>query len=1067
MAFEHESGIPGAHDRAKENPEWQGAVFIGDRFIQSAELNEVQTMGRARGRRVSDMVAKDGDRIEGAAAIFRVEAPEDETGQLTLTAGRIYVRGDVFPVETKVIDDVPATGAVVIGIRVRTTYVDSDENPDLLGINDGSLSQGEPGAAREIIEIEWALSDDGDEGDFFAVFAMRDGTVLDQTPPPVLDGVAQQLAIYDVGANGSYVVAGCRVTALGKTGDNQLFSIEEGEANIQGFKRTRTTALRVAVEEDFDVEEVAGEPQTWPGGASATFFTNRRPIAAINACLVTKQVTATVVRGGVAGGADALPNNSVSAIVSVVQGGTTYVAGTSYTRVGDTVSWAPGGAEPLPGSSYDVTYQYLALTVPDDWDDTSITLSGGVTGTPVILGYDWKLPRIDLMCLDRTGEAVYVKGVSARENPLPPIKPPGLLELARVTNSWMDRPAVENSGIRSVPYEEMWRIFKRVFDHERLIQLERIKSGIDAREPTAKKGIFVDPFTSDFYRDSGEVQTGSVGGGALELAITPSFFLSSLAAPVMLDYEEEVIIEQELYTGCMKINPYQVFTPLPAGLSITPAADFWTVQQTVWASPVTQQFNQGVRWDNGPLVVANETTQQVDFREQQAEFLREIEVDFLIEGFGEGEILEELTFDGIDITPAGPLVGDENGEVAGTFVIPPNVTAGSKRVRAVGGSGAEATSVFVGSGVIQTTVLRRVTTINRWEWPPVIQNVNDGGNGGGDPLAQTFTPSEARHILGVDFRLCLIGDTSNNILVHQVGVEVGIPNEDVIAEAFVPMAGATVGWKEARYRFPVVTRADRPSAFVVKTDDADHSLSIAKLGGFDAINQQWIGAQPYITGVLLSSSNAQTWTPHNDEDLAFRVIAARFTDTEKTVELGSFNLVDCSDLQVRADVELPSADCSVVFEIERPGGVIYRVLPYQVLQLTEYITETVELRAILRGTEKLSPILYPPVMLVAGEIAEEGTYVTRRFNLGTAVKLTSYLKANLPVGSTLTVEYDEGDDDWQDLPLTVTEILPDPRWVERKHEATGITATEGRIKLTITGGPAARPRVGDFGAAIM
>ena len=119
------------------------------------------------------------------------------------------------------------------------------------------------------------------------------------------------------------------------------------------------------------------------------------------------------------------------------------------------------------------------------------------------------------------------------------------------------------------------------------------------------------------------------------------------------------------------------------------------------------------------------------------------------------------------------------------------------------------------------------------------------------------------------------------------------------------------------------------------------------------------------------------------------------------------------------------------------------------------------------GTEKLSPTLFAPVILVAGEIATSGTYITRAFKLGTAIKLTSYMKAMLPAGSTLDVKYDKADDTWVNLPLAATELLTDPAWVEKKFEATGITATEGRLKLTITGGPAARPLIGDLGAAVM
>jgi len=1057
MAYEHKSGIAGAFDRAEGRPDWQGVIFGGDgeRFIQGAELNEAQTIARGRHNRLGRLIAKDGDRVEGAAAIV-----DYDLGQVILTAGKLFIGGDVLPVATAILE-VDTVGSVQIGVRVTTEWVTHEDDPTLLGLVDGTIAQGEPGAARERVSIEWALIDDGGQGQFVPVYSLQDGTILDQTPPPDLDGFRQAIKGYDFGAHGSYVVTGCRVTALGKLGSAQQFSIEEGEANINGLKRTRYQALRYAEPEDFDIEEVAGEVQSWPAGAGAqTFTVAHAPIAEVNSVLITREITSTVVRGGVAGGADPLPNNSVVSVSLVVQGGTTYTSPADFNKVGDTIDWSPGGAEPATSSSYDVTYRYLALVTPTVVTDTTITLAaGGVEGTTVILGYDWKLPRVDLLCLDEDGRVAYLKGISARRSPLPPVAPATILPLAEVTNNWLTKPGVVNSGIRSVPYAELWRFLGRIMDHERLIQLERIKSGIDAREPTAKKGIFVDPFTSDFYRDLGEAQTASIGDGVMELAIAPTFYLSTLAAPVMLNYTEEVIFEQALKTGCMKINPYQNFLPMPAGMTITPAADYWEVSNTVWASPGTVEFNRGVRRNNGPLVVTTEATQVVDLRQEQAAFLRPIAVAFRIEGMAPGELLDTLTFDGIDVKPPGDPAADGGGVLEGNFTIPSNVPVGSKLVLAEGAGGSTAEAAFVGQGVINTTTMRRVTTIERWRRQPT--------SGGSDPLAQTFTPAEPRQLVGVDVHLCLIGAQTNSLLVQQVGVEVGIPNEEVIAEAFVPMIGAAVGWKSARYNLPVFTPADRPSAIVIKTDDADHSLSIASLGGFDTDLQSYVGAQPYTTGVLLSSSNAQTWTPHQNDDLTFRLVAAKFGPLTKTVSLGTFELVDCSDLQVRAEVEAPSADCSVVFEIVRADASIIRLLPYQVLQLTEYITETVQLRAVLSGTEKLSPTLFAPVILVAGEIAAEGTYVTRAFKLGSAVKLTSYMKAMLPSGATLDVKYDKADDNWITLPLSATELLTDPAWVERKFEATGITATEGRLKLTITGGPAARPLVGDLGAAVM
>lgn len=1055
MANEHVSGLPNAFDRAATRPEWQGVIFSEERFVEGAELNEAQTIARGRQERVARLIASDGNRVEGAAAVV-----QGDLGNVILTAGKLYVAGDVLPVAQAVLSDVLMVGRIEIGVRLIKTWLTSEDDVSLLGIAPGTLSEGEPGAGREVMTIAWAVSDDEGDGQFVPVYVLQDGTILDQTPPPALDGINQSIAIYDRDAHGHYIVSGCRVTALGASGGNQVFSIEEGVANINGFKRSRFAALRHTEPEDWDVETVAGEARTWPAGVGPqVFVANRSPIDGVNSVLVTKQITESVMRGLVAAGSDALSNNSVTEIVSVVQGGTTYDVTTSWVRSGDQVDWAPAGPEPATSSSYDVTYRYLDLVVPDAVTATEITLSGGVEGTTVILSYDWKLPRIDLLCLNAAGETVYVKGVSARANPFPALAPGDVLPLAEISNGWVGKPAVENNGVRAISFAQQWRVHRRVQAHERLIELERIKSAIDAREPVAKLGLFVDPFVSDFYRDEGETQTASVGGGVLELAITPTFFQSTLLSPVTLDFTEEVIIEQERSTSCMKINPYQNFEPLPAGMTLTPAADFWSVQQTVWASPVTLEFNRGTRRDNGPLVVSGEAVETVSETEQQAEFLRQIAVNFVLTGMGAGEILDILTFDGVDVKPVGVIYADGSGVIDDDFVIPTNITAGTKQVYAEGAGGSKATSFFVGQGTIDIDVMRRVTTIERWRQEEATRATID-------PLAQTFTPPEARMLVGFDVKLCALGDLNNNLFVQQVSVENGIPTSEVVAETLVSMLGAVAGWKSARFTLPVTTLPDRESAVIVGTDDADHSLSLARLAEFDVEAQSFIGAQPYTTGVLLSSSNKLTWTPHQNEDLTFRAVAASFGPLSKTVPLGSFELVNASDLQVRATVELPSAGCRVVFEIVRADFSVLRLLPGQVLQLAEYITETVQLRAVLTGTQKLSPILYAPVWLIAGEIATAGTYVTRAFTLGAAVDLTAYFKAALPAGSTATVEYDKADDNWLALTLDSTEALSDPAWVERKHAVAGITGSLGRIRITLAGGPAARPRLGDLGAAI-
>ena len=1059
--YNHRSGLSGVYDRSPDFPDFARVLFREGKIAQAAEVMEAQSIIENRGTRIASQIMRDGDRIESAAIIIDADA---ETA--TMTAGKVYARGDVRSVSAAVLESVPMTGEVSVGVRIITTVVTESEEPALLGLHPGSEGEGEAGAGREIETAVWGFDGDGEDGDLFQVYLLKDGVAVDQTPPPSLSGVNQAIAIYDRDANGSYVVRGCRVRALGVSGGAQHFSIGEGTANILGFKRVREFSLRHIEDEEPDLATVDAEPHTFEDGGSGTavIALNKGPIAALNQAIITKQKTITLVKG-VSGSADPLPDDSVASIVSVVQGATTYVSGTDYILTADAVDWSPGGSEPSSGSSYDVTYQYLDAVTPDELTSDKVTLSGGVTGATVLLSYDWKLPRYDLICLDQSGFPVYIKGISSAAAPKAPPQPTTLLKLAEIQNDWRGAATVVNTDVRSVPYEEMWTYFRRFFDLLDLVALERLKSDIDTREPVAKKGVFVDPWTDDTYRDAGEPQTAAIFDGAMRLAIEPTIYLLDPDQPVMLDYTHEVIVRQELATGCMKINPYQNFDLLPGQLSLDPPSDFWTETQTIWASDVTRAFFGSV---------ASTTTEidLVDERNEAIPFLREIDVDFVVKGFGGGENLESVTFDGLDVTPIGAITANSSGELSGTFTIPENIPSGTKTVVVAGEGGSTASATWAGAGVLNIETLRRVTTITQVQWSGFSGAGGDGwgiggGGGGGngkDPLAQTFTLIEDRHVSGFDFRVCAVGNEGNSITVEIRTVENGVPTLTVLAQAIVSMEGVSPGqWIEARFNAPVFLTADRSWAVVIKSDDAEHALSIARLGDFDATIQRFVSAQPYSIGVLLSSSNAETWTPHQAEDLTFRVVAAKFSPTTKTVALGSIGVSGMSDMLIRAGVETPNSQTGLIFEVERADGTITRVQPGQVWSLDEYVSENITVRAVLTGTEKASPTLFPRPILITGELASSATYITRAFSMGSAIRMSAFLKSQLPAGSTLTVEIDAADDDWDTVAQHASTVL-DGGWIEREFRVDPYTADQGRLRITLTGTPAARPVLSDMRA---
>jgi hypothetical protein len=199
--------------------------------------------------------------------------------------------------------------------------------------------------------------------------------------------------------------------------------------------------------------------------------------------------------------------------------------------------------------------------------------------------------------------------------------------------------------------QELQGIRGLVFDLYDLVAQERLRNDVALSDPTAKRGLFVDPFNNDNLRDAGIVQNLAIIDGELMLPIAATVNVAGAAivAPTLLDYTLDVVIEQPYRTGSMKINPYQAFEPIPATMSLKPNVDFWTVVNTVWASDQTRRFVSG--WGNRSITTTSGGIELVSTTTSNAEFLRQTEVRFDLYGFGAGEILDTLTFDGIAVVP--------------------------------------------------------------------------------------------------------------------------------------------------------------------------------------------------------------------------------------------------------------------------------------------------------------------------------------------------------------------------------------------------------------------------------
>lgn len=624
--------------------------FVPGRSLQSAELVEIQASAAYSLKSVADAILKDGNVIRDAGIIVN-----PSTGVTTCEGGAVYLRGKVRGVAPATIT-VPIVGTVAVGIRLQEAVITSVEDPDLLDPATGTRSYNQAGANRLRVTPVWAWSGDAQAGEFFPVYTITDGIQNAKEPPPQLDGITQALAKYDRdSAGGSYVVSGMAVTRLADRLDGyQVYSIESGRARVNGFGMDLATSRRLPYNAVPVTRFIDSEPKASTTVSAQRVNVARPPIANVTQVRITAQKTATLVHGTVTGAQDPLPDTSVVSIVSAVQGATTYTQGVDYQLTAGKVDWSLSGAEPAPGSSYDVTYQYITTVAPSAVDDTGFTVTGAVVGSLIQTSYNTKLPRIDRLCLTQDGDFVWIEGTSTDYYPVRPSVPSNMLPLAQVVQYWTAESYVINDGVRVMPMSDLQAMNTRLDTVIQLVSEQKLRSDIGEREAAAKKGVFVDPFLGDENRDQGIAQTAAVVNGELLLGIAATVLTPSadVTEPTTCAKTSVIALQQTLRTGSMKINPYMSFDLLPAKCTITPAVDRWTEAVTAWTSPTTILFESGA----GPRLSVSETTftRSVGSISSYLTNLRQIDVHFRIEGFGAGEVLSSVTFDGLAVTPSAP-----------------------------------------------------------------------------------------------------------------------------------------------------------------------------------------------------------------------------------------------------------------------------------------------------------------------------------------------------------------------------------------------------------------------------
>ena len=1045
-------------------------LFRAGDGLQSRELNEIQSTLKAQLKGVGDALLKDGDIISGCALSI-----VKDSGDTHITAGIIYLAGLVRAVDAASFT-LPIVGRVTVGVRIYQRTITELEDPTLREPAVGVRNYQEPGAGRlaETVSYAWVAADgtqDSGTGQFYPMMQIENGILQNKTRPPVFDGVTQMLARYDYDANGHYIVAGLAASfmATDAVTDENVFMLSSGTANVRGFKVTRDQDQRLRLPIDPDLETVQSEPHVFTPDSTGKMkiALNRAPLNDVLRISATVEKNVTLTRGAYSGGSDTLPDSTVIEVLSVKQGTTTYSAGTDYSTAGGVINWAPSsGIEPAPGSSYTVSYRYIKQLSADAHDDVSVTVSGAVANSIVQIDYRWKLPRIDSLTLSQDGRVQVVKGVSVSRNAQAPVVAVDQLRLANIHYHWFgdQSPDVQSVGVRTVTTAELQSMQQQINALYDLVAREQLKNDLTLRESASKKGIFVDPFLDNDLRDMGATQTAAIVRGSLMAPISATAVGPYLSTPKILPFTLNTLLEQSARTGSMKINAYAAILPMPATVLLDPSQDFWTETKDTFASDVTNTVYQSVNQSIGGGALQQVTTSTTSntsrsttldsAQSQTIANLRQIGVKVSAKGFGKKEAVSAMRFDGVALALPTGLAADSSGVVSTSFTIPANTPAGTKLFEILGSGGSYGSAVFVGQGNLTVNTWRNritttltTTTTTRWY----------------DPLAQTFALPAAQMVAAIELWFTLKG--SHDVTVQIRETNLGMPTPRALAEGRISASAIqTNSVTRIAFDTPVMLDAGTEYAICILTDDMTHELAIAELGKWDSSNSRWVTSQPYQIGVLLSSSNNSTWTPHQDKDLAFRLLAPHFSQTSLTLSLGSKVAVNAmTDVLVFASVERPATGTDVRFIATLSDGRRYVFNEGAGVSLPDAFTGKLDLTVELIGSDEASPVLAPDVLLLVASMSNTANYISRAMSADASFKVQVIADVYAPGTASVGVlmEHDAADNF---VPVSVASGSPlGDGWVEMTWKGDGLSGVgldkTTRVQLSFNNSPAYRAQV--------
>ena len=1044
-------------------------LYRAGKVLQSKELNEMQSIIKNQIKNVGDTILTNGDIVEGCQLVV------DGTN-VTLTKGRIYLNGNVHSIEDTRFT-ISGKGTELIGAVLKSEVITPDEDNNLIEVASGYDNYNQDGAYRlkEYVEI---TVNDNNASTLYTLIDGQQQSVNTAEDLTQLDKINATLARRTFDESGNYKVNGLKLVDKNYSDEDHIYiSLEPGKAYVKGYEVSKISAQMVALDRVASLRQSDNEPKTYRDG-TVRYPLNNNYVNTIDKIVAIVESTQTITRGSIIGGIDYLPLSPVVEIVSVVQGDTTYEQGADFQLLNDGIDWSIGSRAPNPGSSYEVTWTYnKTMKKDEDYQlfndfDTNVGYvefldqDKPTNGSTFLVNYNFTLCRRDIISIDQYGNVIVTKGQPDifRTVESPSVNSQDTLVLGSV----LLRPATNevvifNNDTQTIPMLDLYKMLQRINNLEYNQSITDLDNeAVEGENATNLMGILTDGFIgltkSDTFHsewsatidlDNQELTLPSTTGiSKLEVDEGNDFKGGLFSRLLTTPYEEINLFNQSLATGIMRVNSYNAF-PKRSSLRITPDMDNW-IDETVieiqnqksksvtlrrwwyhkgeswaqqekqlWQSYGVSDGGSSLGWSGTSRTLTDVTNSYVD---SAIMYMRENVVDLSIKNLEPNTDNVVATFDGRAVslvptqskyqgTDSGSLKADENGEAYGKFRVPAKTLCGVREVKVYPSTAPSlaSASTYTSEGRNRTTT--QTTTTTRVALNPT------------DPLAQSFQFDGEQVLTGVG--LYFHDKVQNEPITIQVRNMVnGYPGTTVYAETVVQpnkISVSTDATAETVIKFedPVFCKANEQYCFTVLSNSDVDSLWIAETTKVDIASRAQITKNPYLNGMLFSSSNALTWTAHQSSDMKFKLYGAKF-ELEGHALFKPIENLNIDRLMVMSEETIPVGG-TIQWKYQINNGEWLPIETYDDRELSE-VANTVLLRADMTANTCVSPAIPLDSLNFAGfENAKTGTYISKNVNIADGfnhVKIVVDLA--IPASTNINVYYatDINGTDWKTLENT-------------------------------------------------